>query len=138
MAKFCTSCGEELNPDARFCTKCGAFVGPGPDLQQQSYTQPEQQSYTGTQPTQQNYTGSYTLPVRQSYIAANTPPVKSGSGSTVICIVLAAVLLMQTLAVMLFGWPGFAVRNRKDRLSERPGQTYVECAAAEGCCRQLL
>lgn len=170
MANFCTSCGSELNPEARFCTKCGASVGSESAVQQQGYTQAEQQSHTGsytqppeqshtgsytqpieqshtgsyTQPIEQSYTGSYTQPIGQSYTPQYTPPVKSGggiSGSTVICIVLAAVLFLQILVVLLLGWPGFAVRGGKDRLSEESSQISVEAKISStmdlGSCKLI-
>ncbi|NLV86184.1 MAG: zinc-ribbon domain-containing protein [Clostridiales bacterium] len=114
MAKFCTNCGKQLNPDSRFCTKCGTPIG------------------SESAPQQQSYTGSYTPPTQQGYVAQNIPPVKSGgsgSGATVLCIVLAAILFLQVVIVALFGWPGFLAggkTGRRDSFTMEPNQTLME------------
>ncbi len=44
MARFCTTCGAELNPDAAFCTNCGASgsAPATPEPQPTAWTQPIQ------------------------------------------------------------------------------------------------
>ena len=44
MARFCTTCGAELNPDAAFCTNCGASgsAPATPEPQPTAWTQPVQ------------------------------------------------------------------------------------------------
>jgi len=44
MARFCTTCGAELNPDAAFCTNCGASgsAPAAPEPQPTVWTQPIQ------------------------------------------------------------------------------------------------
>lgn len=44
MARFCTTCGAELNPDAAFCTNCGASgsAPAAPEPQPTVWTQPVQ------------------------------------------------------------------------------------------------
>jgi hypothetical protein len=85
MEKFCSNCGKELNVGARFCAKCGTpvIVAPSP--------QP-----VNTTPSAER--GQY--PVKTA---------EKNKGANVICIVLAILLAIQTVAVALYGWPGFAV-----------------------------
>lgn len=131
MAKFCTNCGKELSPNSPFCANCGAPVGSMPAPQQQIYTPPEQ-SYAS--PSQKDYTSpvrqTNTPTKQQAYTTPNKQPMNSGrrvSGTKILCIVLSVLLLLQTAAVVLYGWPGVLVKDRVRKL----GSTAVENGVAE-------
>jgi hypothetical protein len=97
MEKFCRYCGNKMTEGALYCGKCGASAA-GMPAQQQAQATPA---------------------------AVNLPgPVKSKSKSrgNALCIVLAAVLVLQTAAVALYGWPGFALdKGRAGKYSEEAG-----------------
>jgi hypothetical protein len=91
MGKYCANCGNQMRDGALYCGKCGA-------------------SAAGTPPPQQNYAPSG----QKIYSASNTPPKSAArrrGGSHVLCVVLSIVLLLQIVAVALYGWPGFAVKS---------------------------
>ena len=80
--------------NAHYCDKCGASVAASAPRQ------------------------DYAAPGGQIYTAPNIAPGNAGwysDKSNAICIVLAVLLLLQTVVVSLFGWPGFAVKSRASR-----------------------
>ena len=115
MAKFCHSCGAQLEDGAGFCFNCGAKqvadqpVQPAP---QQPYAQPAPQAApVYQQPQAPAYQQPYAAPQQQAYRPAAPAPVKTkkkgGAGKVVvsaICLVLAAAIL-----VGCFWKPGFLV-----------------------------
>lgn len=84
MAKFCRYCGSQLDESARFCENCGNQVA-APDA-----------------------------PSRLSGDRnSNSPtPHAHREGTRVLSIALSALLVVQTAAVTLFGWPGFLIGNK--------------------------
>jgi len=139
MVKFCVNCGYELHTNARFCGKCGATVeiaattimqnsptapSSRPASQQQTAPLPRQ-VYTPPQPQTQAY---YSNPM-----AVNHEPVarqsKRKKGGNALCIFLAVVLLLQTIVVAMYGWPGFVVGGlfgKSDIFALEKGQSSVE------------
>lgn len=96
MGKYCINCGKELHTGARFCAKCGAVVFDAPTSHvpvAQPKTAPPQMK-TEAQP--------------QSY-ASTVATSKRRVGRNALCIVLSVLLVAQTAAVALYGWPGFMV-----------------------------
>ncbi|MGI5972022.1 MAG: zinc-ribbon domain-containing protein [Oscillospiraceae bacterium] len=113
MGKYCTNCGRELHASARFCAKCGAAVfdapanpvpaaQPKPVLQPQPYTEVQPQAKIEAQP--QKYIPPVATPKTKSIGA-----LKRNGGHNALCIVLSVLLVLQTTAVALYGWPGFLV-----------------------------
>lgn len=82
MGKYCANCGNELNEGARFCGGCGAVISQEP------------------KPVQQPIEAAQTF---------NAHTVQKKRGTRALSIALAVVLIAQTTAVALYGWPGFAV-----------------------------
>jgi uncharacterized Zn finger protein (UPF0148 family) len=114
VGKYCTNCGKELHTGARFCAKCGAAVldapaNPVPAAQPKPVPQPQPQTKTEVQP--QEYTPPVATPKRKSAAAP-----KRNSGRNTLCIVLSALLVIQIAAVALYGWPGFMVKDRPQKL----------------------
>lgn len=125
MGKYCTNCGKELHTGARFCAKCGAAVldvpaNPVPAAQPKPVPQPQPQTKTEVQP--QEYTPPVATPKRKSAAAP-----KRNSGRNALCIVLSVLLIIQIAAVALYGWPGFMVKDRPQKL----GNIRVENGVAE-------
>ena len=123
MGKYCTNCGKELHTGARFCAKCGAAVldapaNPVPAAQ----PKPVPQTQTKTEVQPQEYTPPVATPKRKSAAAP-----KRNSGRNALCIVLSVLLVIQIAAVALYGWPGFMVKDRPQKL----GNIRVENGVAE-------
>ena len=85
MGNFCGYCGNKMTEGALYCGKCGAAAASVP-AQQPAHTAPAVVKQPG--------------PVKAA---------KMKGGGNALCIVLAAVLVVQTAAVALYGWPGFAL-----------------------------
>ena len=109
MGKYCTNCGRELHTGARFCAKCGAVVFDVPA-----------KPITEAQP--QKHSPPVATPKRKSSAA----PIRN-SGRNMLCIVLSVLLVIQIAAVALYGWPGFLVKDRPQRLAS----TQIENGVAE-------
>jgi hypothetical protein len=125
VGKYCTNCGKELHTGARFCAKCGAAVldapaNPVPAAQLKPVPQPQPQTKTEVQP--QEYTPPVATPKRKSAAAP-----KRNSGRNTLCIGLSVLLVIQIAAVALYGWPGFMVKDRPQKL----GNIRVENGVAE-------
>ncbi|MBR5709074.1 MAG: zinc ribbon domain-containing protein [Oscillospiraceae bacterium] len=120
MAKFCHSCGAQLEDGAGFCFNCGARQvadQPAQPAPQQTYAQPAPQPQAAPA-YQQPAAPAYQQPAYQQPYAAPRQPVyqpaapvktkkKGGAGkvvASVICLVLAAAIL-----VGCFWKPGFLV-----------------------------
>ena len=108
MGKYCRNCGKELLTGARFCAKCGAGVSgehanPVPAAQPKPV--PQTQTKTEMQPQ------AYTPPVVTENRNSTAPPKRKG-GRKALCIVLSVLLVIQTAAVALYGWPGFMVDSK--------------------------
>ena len=108
MEKYCTKCGSELHTGARFCTKCGAAVfneaeNSVPAAQPDHVPQP--------QPNSEAQPPKYTPPVATPKRKSTAAPKRNG-GSNVLCIVLSVLLVIQTVVVALYGWPGFLTGGR--------------------------
>ncbi|MGI6704898.1 MAG: hypothetical protein ACOX6S_01085 [Clostridia bacterium] len=95
MGKYCTNCGKELHTGARFYAKCGAAVFNAP-----ANPVPGAQSKPVQQPPK--YTAPVATPERKSAAAR-----KRNGGRNTLCIVLSVLLVIQTVVVALYGWPGF-------------------------------
>ena len=99
MSRYCTNCGAALPKGARFCGECGAPTGNKATAGKDPDSAPAKPS----------------APLRESVAAVRAPtrrlPARGreGRGSNAVCIVLAALLVVQTAIVALFGWPGLAV-----------------------------
>ncbi|NLO48031.1 MAG: zinc ribbon domain-containing protein [Clostridiales bacterium] len=94
MGKYCVKCGNVLHDGARFCAGCGTSVDvpmPAP------------------RPVQAGFAAPSAAQTWQQY-PANT--VKGKKGKSVLCILLAVLLAVQTAVVALYGWPGFAVKTK--------------------------
>ncbi len=100
MGKYCTNCGKELHTGARFCAKCGAAVFNAP-------TNPVPGAQPKPVPQPPKYTAPVAMPERKSAAAP-----KGNGGRNTLCIVLSVLLVIQTVAVALYGWPGFMVGGR--------------------------
>jgi hypothetical protein len=110
MEKFCVNCGNQLHTNARFCGKCGATVAA---------------PMTPPQPQTQAY---YSAPMAVNYDPMSKTPKRKGAGNA-LCIFLAVVLLLQTIVVGMYGWPGFAVgglSSRNDISTMENGQSSEE------------
>ena len=123
MGKYCTNCGNELHTAARFCAKCGTAVldapaNPVPAAQ----PKPVPQTQTKTEVQPQEYTPPVAAPKRKSAAA----PKRNGGRNT-LCIGLSVLLVIQIAAVALYGWPGFMVKDRPQKL----GNIRVENGVAE-------
>ncbi|MDK2991056.1 MAG: hypothetical protein PWP48_289 [Clostridiales bacterium] len=129
MGKYCTNCGKELHTGARFCAKCGVAVldapaNPVPAAQ----PKPVPQTQTKTEVQPQEYTPPVATPKRKSAAAP-----KRNSGRNTLCIVLSVLLIIQIVAVALYGWPGFVVGGgvkrpsvqKSDSFTLQEGQTAV-------------
>ncbi|MGI5979241.1 MAG: zinc-ribbon domain-containing protein [Oscillospiraceae bacterium] len=121
MGKFCTNCGSELHSGARFCAKCGATVSSATANPMPQQPKPVPQSQPQAQPN----------PMPQQPSAAPWPsnPMPQPQpnrtfGQRTLCIVLAVLLVVQILAVALYGWPGFAVGGSK-RLSVQKSESFT-------------
>ena len=99
MSNYCARCGSVIHSNARFCARCGAAVTPEPPLNGPA---PSPKPLPESKLHQRDSAGT-----RQHH----TPAAKAKSNT--LCIVLAVLLVVQTVVVALFGWPGFAVGGRK-------------------------
>ena len=123
MGKYCVNCAKELHTGARFCAKCGAAVldvpvNPAPMAQPKSVPQP--QPIAEAQPQK-------SIPPTAMPTQKNAAAPKRNSGRNTLCIVLSVLLVIQIAAVALYGWPGFMVKDRPQRLSG----TQIENGVAE-------
>jgi hypothetical protein len=153
MVKFCMNCGNELHTNANFCSKCGATVAepvtPAQNNSTTQYSSPVSQPQTAPLPPQQAYVPAQTppLPPQQAYIPPQSQtqayysapmavnrestgrPSKRKKAGNALCVFLAVVLLLQTIVVAMYGWPGFAVgglSGRNDISAMENGQSSVE------------
>ena len=123
MEKFCTNCGKELHTGARFCAKCGAPVLDG-SVSPVPEEQPKPMAHTQT--TSEVQPKEYTPPLEIPKIKSNKAP-KRNNGRNTLCIMLSVLLVIQIVAVALYGWPGFLVKDRTQRLAN----TQIENGVAE-------
>jgi hypothetical protein len=123
MEKFCTNCGKELHTGARFCAKCGAPVLDG-SVSPVPEEQPKPMAHTQT--TSEVQPKEYTPPLEIPKIKSNKAP-KRNNGRNTLCIMLSVLLVIQIVAVALYGWPGFFVKDRTQRLAN----TQIENGVAE-------
>ena len=129
MEKYCANCGNELHTGARFCAKCGAAVLDAP-ANHVPATQPKPvpQSRPTAEAQPQKRTPHVAIPKRKS----SSTQIRNGGRNT-LCIVLSVLLVIQIVAVALFGWPGFAVgggiklpsARKSDSFTLQEGQTAV-------------
>lgn len=95
MGKYCNSCGNELQGEAKFCATCGTAVlsGSEPAMTQ---VQPEKKYQPKTQEStlQGENGGEYKVN-------------SSGKSGSKIPLVLALLFFLQAVTVLLFGWPGY-------------------------------
>jgi hypothetical protein len=113
MEKYCTKCGNELRTGARFCAKCGAAVSsapinPVPGTQAKTQLQPQKHIPPVVSPK------SHAVPKREGW-------------QDILCIVLSILLVIQMVAVALYGWPGFMVG---DKGAVVEAQAFVETEKA--------
>ena len=133
MGKYCTNCGNELHTGARFCAKCGAAVYTGP-AKTTSTAPPKSRSQSQPQPQpqpklQRNRNRNRSRNCSRSHTETSI----AIRPSSVLCIVLSVLLLIQITAVALYGWPGFLVGNgvkppsvlKSDSFTLEEGQTTV-------------
>ncbi len=119
MNKYCMNCGVELPAGARFCGACGAPTGRA--------TTPAQRAEPAAPPERT----APPPPAKPTPPAPRRPrPARSqgGRGSNALCIGLALLLVAQTIAVALYGWPGLAVdggRGKSSTFTLDAGQTVV-------------
>jgi hypothetical protein len=109
MGKYCVNCGKELHTGTRFCAKCGAAVldapaNPAPAAQPKPVPPPQLKTETQAQ----SNVSPVAAPKRKS-----SEPAKSNSGRNTLCIVLSVLLVVQMAAVVLYGWPGWAVGGKE-------------------------
>jgi len=145
MTIFCVNCGNKLHTNARFCGKCGANaaepVTPTQNNPAAQYSSPASQPQTAPLPPQQSYIPpqSYMPPQPQAQAYYQAPMTvnhetmarqsKRKKAGNALCIFLAIVLLLQTIVVAMYGWPGFAVGSlsgRNDISASENGQSSVE------------
>ena len=164
MGKYCTNCGKELHTGARFCAKCGKPATDAPvQMPTQALspptTQPAQkagrpvvsrQARQPAAPRQTGFVAPQSKPTAQSQGVHLPQPVytspayaqmerpnkgsKTKNGSAALCIVLAIVLFFQTVAVAMYGWPGFAVDGlfgKSDPYMLQADQSSVETDRSE-------
>ena len=118
MKRYCTNCGTLLDKGARFCARCGTPVPvqstPAPQAKEASKPAPHPQP----RPAQ-----AHVAPARQQTMKPGGEK-KSGNG---LCIALAVLLLLESVTVALFGWPGFAVGGfgKTSTITLAEGQTSV-------------
>jgi hypothetical protein len=117
MEKYCTNCDAVLDEGAQFCAKCGTPVPAqsAPALQMTEIPKPSSQPC----PTQ-----THVAPTQQQ---TAKPSRKKKTGND-LCIALAVLLMLESVIVALFGWPGFAVRGGFGKTSTfklAEGQTAV-------------
>jgi len=128
MRKYCKNCGKEIKEGARFCGKCGT-----PVLLSQSQTTQPPQSQTARPLQSQSASSPRLQPVHRISVAPKlrslAVAVTRGDGTNVLCIILAILLVVQTVTVALYGWPGFAVSGKGGKNTTfvlQEGQTSVE------------
>lgn len=108
MGKYCTNCGKELHTGARFCAKCGAAVlDPPPNPVSSAQPRPVQQARPITEAQPQKPIPPVAMPISKS---SATPKINDWQGA--LCIVLTVLLVIQSAAVALYGWPGFMVSGK--------------------------
>lgn len=106
MGRYCIKCGNELHTGSRFCAKCGAAVLNAPA---NTTPVPPPQPKTVSQP--QSHASLVAASKKKSF-----NKTKSNGGRNTLCIVLCALLVVQIAAVALYGWPGFMVKDRPQKL----------------------
>ena len=122
MGKCCMNCGNELHSGTRFCAKCGKEVLDSP-VNNVSVEQPQHNTQVQSQ--------SNVKPIATPRTSAAVP--KRSGGRSMLCIVLSVVLVIQIVAVSLYGWPGFMVGGglkipsvqKSDTFTLQEGQTVV-------------
>lgn len=113
MRKFCTNCGKELRSGARFCGECGAPVAvsvPTPPKQTAPaapLSQPAPQPRPAPAPQLRPVNTTPAAGMQQRSVKAT----KKRKSTDTLSIVLAVLLVAQTAVVVLYGWPGLAVKN---------------------------
>ena len=145
-ARFCGKCGASVAEPVTTTQNNPATQYSSPVSQSQNSALPPQQAYAPAQTPPMSPQQAY-IPPQQAYIppqtqtqayysapiAVNYEPVaktqkRKGAGNA-LCIFLAALLLLQTIAVAMYGWPGFAVGDlsgRSDISAMENGQSSVE------------
>ena len=129
MEKYCANCGNKLHTGARFCAKCGAAVLDAPANHvpaAQPKPVPQSRPKAEAQPQKS------TPPVAISKRKSSSAQIRNGGRNT-LCIVLSVLLVIQIVAVALYGWPGFAVgggiklpsARKSDSFTLQEGQTAV-------------
>ncbi len=126
MGKYCVNCGKELHTGARFCAKCGAAVLDAPAKLApvvQPKPVPAAQTFTPP-PSAPPVQSTYTTPPQYAPQPQYAPPIQHArtrrrgkNANNALCIVLSVLLVIQIAAVALYGWPGFMVNDRPQRLS---------------------
>ncbi|MEO1814467.1 MAG: zinc-ribbon domain-containing protein [Acetobacterium sp.] len=127
MGKYCTNCGNELYSGAHFCAKCGAGV-----LEAAANPVAAAQPKPVPQPITEALPQKRTPPAATSKRKSATAPKRS-KGRNTLCIVLSALLVIQSVTVALYGWPGFMVGGgfkrpsvqKSDSFTLQEGQTAV-------------
>lgn len=106
MGKFCTNCGTQLNEGARFCAKCGTSVSahPIPVTQREEAPRPAE-----VQQPKHGLPKATSAPQSNNKQPAAEKHGKKGKPGNVLCVFLTVLFIIESAAVALFGWPGFAV-----------------------------
>jgi hypothetical protein len=113
MGKYCMNCGKELHTGARFCANCGtgvldALANPVPVAQPRPASQSQK-----------------TIPPAAMPISKSSAAPKRNSGQGALCIMLSVFLVIQTVAVVLYGWPGFLVGGGMKRPSVQKSNSFI-------------
>lgn len=111
MRQFCTNCGHTLPPEAQFCDNCGAAVQAPAQT-----TRPPQAGGAAPQPYYPAHAGGQA--------GGGRNPRERARG--ILCIVLSILLLLQITLVALYGWPGFARKDRAERASAESSAQRAE------------
>lgn len=112
MNKYCINCGSELYANSKFCAKCGAPVSAIP-----STPPPIQKQFQ--EPIEKVVQKPVHKPVERTEKKASfSPPEeplvnlsKKKKKSNLLCVILSILLMFQSAAVVLYGWPGLAINK---------------------------
>ena len=129
MNKYCINCGSELFPNAKFCVKCGAPVTiPEPTTPVVEKKIQETVEKAIEKPAERPVEKSVQKHIEKPSQKPVEKPEKKVSFSAqedisfpkkkknnrLLCGLLSILLIFQSAAVLLYGWPGFAIDKKRD------------------------
>lgn len=135
MAKFCTSCGAQLDDNATFCTSCGAQLGAAPSAAPQPrQAQPTQPAGAAVKDAFGKAKEAVNVDaIKDSLSMENIKNLKSNPNKTTIialgCIALVAIIVIIILVNLIFAHPYKGMLNDYlDGISEGQGDLLKNAA----------